>query len=426
MAWQVLKVDQLPLGCRILRHGCSGKDVIELQKMMAQAGFYFGTIDGYYGVLTESAVALVERTFRLQVDGIAGKQVIQMLHGLSQKMGRTVYTVKPHENLEQISQRYGVAPKAWDTVSGEGNPLKKIFPGMRLILYEKAVLYWNESMKAEGMTVTGRLSQGGRVTRQGGLEIAKEIDSDHFLVISAEPDIWEEVVTSRAKRTRFLSELRLLRFHKIGLDFRMMKPKLSGYWKNLLKTAAAQKPFARMFFVIAPIILAPGDPWRSYGLLQWIGSCKGIDWLMVEAQFSEEETPFEEQMKKYYKDLAELNHTTMQKVIPVFSSEAWQAVQRKKVSYKEARTLRALNYRTAGYLPEIRLTRVGYLHDGKEQCLYYRDHQGWSDLLEYIKKYHFSGIVLRDPEMPGIALPDLFAGAFKILTDRKFMELTKG
>jgi hypothetical protein len=274
------------------------------------------------------------------------------------------------------------------------------------------------------MPVTGRLVTGGVVNRDGSLKVLKESDAGCFPVITADADVWEEVVASRLKRNRLLAELRTLHYRKIGLDFRTMKPELSGYLKSILKVAGSQKKSSRVLFVIVPAYLSSRDSWRSNDLLRWIASCEGIDWLMVEAQPLPSYADFEDNLRKFYKDLAELNRRSMQKIIPVVTAGAWHVTEEKEVSYKEARIIRALNYRGARYIPEIKLTLVNYLKGGTEQRLYYRDYQGWSDVLAYLKRYHFPGMIICDPNMPGIALPELIADAFTVLPERKFLEMT--
>ena len=73
MGWKIVTVSEAPLGSRSLRAGSRGEDVRELQHLLAEAGFYFGPVDGIYGILTEEAVSLFQRTFNLRNDGVAAE-----------------------------------------------------------------------------------------------------------------------------------------------------------------------------------------------------------------------------------------------------------------------------------------------------------------------------------------------------------------
>jgi hypothetical protein len=57
---------------RTLRWGMSGDDVADLQRALADLGFYAGPVDGRFGAQTRSAVLAFQRDQRLPADGIAG------------------------------------------------------------------------------------------------------------------------------------------------------------------------------------------------------------------------------------------------------------------------------------------------------------------------------------------------------------------
>lgn len=54
---------------RRLRHGATGKDVVEVQLKLKEMGFLAGDADGRYGPATRAAVERLQRTFGLPVDG---------------------------------------------------------------------------------------------------------------------------------------------------------------------------------------------------------------------------------------------------------------------------------------------------------------------------------------------------------------------
>ncbi len=58
---------------RTLQRGDSGASVLQLQYALNSAGYFYGPFTGYYGSLTQQAVARFQHdTYYLQVDGIAG------------------------------------------------------------------------------------------------------------------------------------------------------------------------------------------------------------------------------------------------------------------------------------------------------------------------------------------------------------------
>lgn len=67
------------LGDRPLSIGMSGDDVQELQAKLARIGIDPGPIDGKFGRMTESAVMLLQQVKQLNVDGVAGTEVVQLL-----------------------------------------------------------------------------------------------------------------------------------------------------------------------------------------------------------------------------------------------------------------------------------------------------------------------------------------------------------
>ena len=69
------------LGYRTLSNGMSGSDVYTLQALLADYGYYYYDITGYYGELTEAAVINFQYDYGLDADGIAGPITIGTLTG---------------------------------------------------------------------------------------------------------------------------------------------------------------------------------------------------------------------------------------------------------------------------------------------------------------------------------------------------------
>ena len=60
--------------------GSYGDDVVAVQSMLAQLGYYFGPLDGDYGSATYNAVLGFQETYGLYTDGEAGPYTIGMLY----------------------------------------------------------------------------------------------------------------------------------------------------------------------------------------------------------------------------------------------------------------------------------------------------------------------------------------------------------
>ena len=61
--------------CPTLRQGSTGPDVVRLQTLLKQHGFYMdGAVDGIFGPKTHQAVLAFQRSAGISVDGIVGVQ----------------------------------------------------------------------------------------------------------------------------------------------------------------------------------------------------------------------------------------------------------------------------------------------------------------------------------------------------------------
>ncbi len=66
-----------------LKQGNQGQEVMELQQKLKTLGYFDHPVTGYYGDLTQAAVAKFQADNQLKVDGIAGSQTLAAL-GLSE------------------------------------------------------------------------------------------------------------------------------------------------------------------------------------------------------------------------------------------------------------------------------------------------------------------------------------------------------
>jgi peptidoglycan hydrolase-like protein with peptidoglycan-binding domain len=71
--------DPAPSTSRLVRLGSTGPVVVEVQSLLAEAGFSPGVIDGIFGSLTDSAVRSFQSASGLTIDGIVGEATLQAL-----------------------------------------------------------------------------------------------------------------------------------------------------------------------------------------------------------------------------------------------------------------------------------------------------------------------------------------------------------
>lgn len=63
----------------LLMLGCDGPDVEELQRFLAEKGYYRARIDGFFGTLTRAAVREYQADHGLKVDGMAGPITLSLM-----------------------------------------------------------------------------------------------------------------------------------------------------------------------------------------------------------------------------------------------------------------------------------------------------------------------------------------------------------
>lgn len=88
-------------GDKIIKQGMRGEDVQYVQKLLAEAGFYAGPLDGVFGGGTLSAVRAFQQSAGLPADGVVGKETVLFLeransapsrYSRSMTMTATAYT----------------------------------------------------------------------------------------------------------------------------------------------------------------------------------------------------------------------------------------------------------------------------------------------------------------------------------------------
>jgi N-acetylmuramoyl-L-alanine amidase len=68
------------------KFGMSGDTIREIQRRLRDWGYYFGSVDGYYGKQTENAVIWFQQKHGISIDGIVGAQTAEKL-GVSLSSG---------------------------------------------------------------------------------------------------------------------------------------------------------------------------------------------------------------------------------------------------------------------------------------------------------------------------------------------------
>lgn len=123
------------LGTRVLRFGCKGTDVTALQELLQTRGYHIGVEEKSLGYLTQDALRQFQRDHNLVVDGVAGPKVYALLLEEELPINRRVHIVQPEESIEQIARFYGVGVQAFT----ESNRIKNLYPGQRLVFFDREV-----------------------------------------------------------------------------------------------------------------------------------------------------------------------------------------------------------------------------------------------------------------------------------------------
>jgi peptidoglycan hydrolase-like protein with peptidoglycan-binding domain len=422
--WQIVKAERLPFGKRILQLGSQGEDVKELQQRLAANGFYFGAPDGCYGVLTEEAVNLLQQTFKLRQDGVAGPAVAAALAQNAVSTGRLIYTVKPGDSLAQISARFGVSPAAWRSIPGKRPGLKRIYPGQRVLLYRKVFLTWDETTDIQtdsANPVTGIIERqtAANDAKIDGLNRLNRSSRYYLLNLAASGGAAERGALEAA--ARLSRELKKLPDSKIGLDLRTAPTNTllfrDGWCKKCLRALECpQLPFVLLPFVITP----KGGERLFWAQLDWVSRYARL--IMIEPIWDESTAENLQaaagQWEKVLPQFARLGGRKL--LLLVYPTYAWNWGEDnvlRHIAFSEVKLIRALYKQDAVEALPGRLALIRYFSQGKRQSLIYRERDWWEKLLQQVIKYNFAGIVIRDFGALGEDGPKLIAAAFSVLPE---------
>lgn len=423
MRWKIVAVSEAPLGTRTLRIGSTGKDVMELQQLLADIGFYCGEIDGCYGILTEEAVNVFQKKFNLKNDGIAGPKFLATLKAASAKLNRIIYTVRPKENLKSISRKFGVSKSAWQTLSGQGNPLRKVYPGMRLLLNQKVVIF--SGKKEESLSSTAGLEVGWELGDSCELFRIKTEDRETFQTITAKPEIWKEFLASCVNWGKTAVTLKRCPTKHWGIDFRNAPLETIFKWKELLCYLCAKFSINQIPF-IAIRVSNSGKPLSNrFFWLNFPEICNLAKLIMIEQPSLDSPSLLLKSKTHLTTLLRKINRlnlgfkTLLMGEIGGFDWNLDQESQCRLVSFREARLLAAMNHRTVKYDPDTTYTIVNYFSHHERHCMIFRDQQGWQDWIKIGLKANLLGFVFNNAKDWGKFGNDLINGSFGVVPEER-------
>ncbi|TCL63759.1 putative peptidoglycan binding protein [Hydrogenispora ethanolica] len=428
MAWQWLKATELPLGKRILRIADQGNDVRILQEMLKQTGFYFGNSDGVFGVLTEEAVVLFQKTFHLRVDGRVGREVVKALTESTKRVGRLIYTVKNGENLSTISQKFGVRNSAWESIAGQGRPEHRIYPGMKLILNEKAVFLWEPGGvprdAVSDVAATGMIRADLHFATDLELAFPENWDPQLYHLVEADTDSWSLLLASPKQWRRWCAPLQLRAGLKWGLDLRSAPMDAIFQWVEFVKYLRIHaRPID---LAVLPLRMPSGS--TVYDQLLWLNLpllAKNSKWIIWEPVLNQDSPQlFYEtaaQTRKAMKSLLQLGLAGRSLWLGEVCAWDWNLDQSTvtKIAYREARMIRAMNHRASQSWSDVGFTRVNYQRRREPHCLIYRDETDWASFLKLVLQYQLFGVVLRNFAQLGQVGEERIAATFAVLPSAK-------
>jgi peptidoglycan hydrolase-like protein with peptidoglycan-binding domain len=425
--WQIVKAEQLPFGKRILRRGCRGEDVKELQERLAAAGFYYGVPDGCYGILTEEAVGLLQQAYRLHRDGLAGPAVVAALAENSVKTGRIIYTVKPGDNITQISNRFGVLPPAWRRIPGNRPGVRLVYPGQRLLLYQKVFFLWEQAVakpqRRVAVPVTGSIVCATAADEQGtsDAETLSPEGGERYYLCDLAPannikgELSLEACLQLVRRLPKGSNI------KIGWDLRA-EPGNTLFWRDgWLKKCLRVLGWKQIPLVVLTLpITSRGIRPPFWTQLDWIGRYAGL--IMIEPDWEESTADnLQAAVRHWEKVLPQFARVGRRHALVLaLSTHAWnwdEDLGVRRVAFSEVHRLRALYNQGSVITLPGRWELLRYLSQGRRQTLLYRERQWWEDLLQQVIKYNFTGLAIQDFGALGEAGPEIIAATFRVLQE---------
>ncbi len=113
-------------------------------------GYDPGPIDGEFGLLTEEAVYQLQADYHLRRDGVAGRQVAQLLGAGLPSGLRLVHSLSPGDDLYDLAERYGVSPAFLRRLARDAGS-RDLAPGTRLVIPVRPVLGMVEESEPQSL-----------------------------------------------------------------------------------------------------------------------------------------------------------------------------------------------------------------------------------------------------------------------------------
>lgn len=440
MGLSIVRVQELPLGRRVLRFGDRGNDVKALQNALQGAGFYFGAADGLFGTLTAEAVLMMQKAFGLKPDGVAGPEFYRKLSGtgiqVPHRPGRIVYSVKKQESLTALSQRFGVREAAWESLSGQGNPQKRIYPGMKLFLPEKFFFTWEEqrAQPAGGnpaaVPCSGAIRPGWRLRAEEELSLEplpQAGETAGYRSIAAAEAVWEEIFRSRRGWNRVAAKIRSLPEAGLVFDLRNAAWGTIKEWPGFFKCCAGKTGLnGGKAMALLPLHAGPGGAvnrvfWTQLNLL-----APYFRFLLFEpAAAWENPAECEKQFCQLPQLFRKLNQTGLAaQSLWIEGTGGWvwrtettdgaTTPVRETAPFGEAQRIRAMFPKGVRVSASTKLTTVEFLRRGVKNILIYRDGQGWLEFVKQIGRSNLAGLVIRGFSDLRDTGPAAIQGAFAV------------
>lgn len=311
---------------------------------------------------------------------------------------------------------------AWKRIADPRREIKRIYPGMKLLLYQKALLTWEENLKMPVTTVkvSGTVNSGLRLDSTGAINPDPvNLEPDSYYLIQADPEIWEQCLASKKYCQKVAVKLQALQQYKWGVDLRAAPFDTYFDWGRLLKRLLKPDSTLKMPVVLVPLpVDTKGVKTRFWLNLAGIGELARL--IMVEPEL-DTVSP-----ENFIAAARQLEHClarfarwgALNRILLVADTQGWNwsgPDSLRRVSFQEAKLIQALHSRVNRPVLSAGFQMVEYRSQGKPQCLVYRDLSAWRDLLAQLIKYNFTGIVIRDFAALGTAGPELIAGSFAVL-----------
>ncbi|XQY90631.1 peptidoglycan-binding domain-containing protein [Metabacillus sp. HB246100] len=216
-----------------LKEGSSGEVVKSLQKMLNEAGFNVGTIDGKFGSKTEAAVKEFQKKVGISQDGIAGNQTYAYLKDYINKP--KTYT-PPKPQLDTSLVIYNTHEKVinsksstWTEVSNSLKEISKL--GFDFIIGDDIKTLVDPNANTIDKVIAGlSFIPGGKAVNLG----LKLVKSGSKVALKIDKSLLADAAT---KLTKFKGDEAIIHFEKHSKEIKTAMGKSQYNLKNYLEDA---------------------------------------------------------------------------------------------------------------------------------------------------------------------------------------------